>query len=205
MLMPHRRPQQQLHENQANHRHQDALERRKTGPVAHVHPLPPSAGNQCDRTNQNQEQLRHGTVNQSQVLIDLSHPQPAEYPLHHDQNKRTNPQQAHPFAGFFRPKPDRQADGQKPDKRRHQPVGMLLKYAELPEPLVEWHQKHVVSVGSRPIRHGHPHPLARHQSANPNKCQCRQCSEHGEPVQPRVILRSCRHQKPKQTRKKQVS
>ena len=79
---------------------------------------------------------------------------------------------------------------------------MLLKYAELPEPLVEWHQKHVVSVGSRPIRNGHPHPFARHQSANSNKNQCRQCSEHSEPVQPRVILRSCRHQNPKQSSKK---
>jgi hypothetical protein len=81
---------------------------------------------------------------------------------------------------------------------------MLLKYPEFPEPLVEWHQKHVVSEGVGPIWHRQTHSFAGHQAAKPNENERRQCSDNGEPAQPRVILRSCRHQKPKQISKKQV-
>ena len=72
---------------------------------------------------------------------------------------------------------------------------VLFKYSELPDPAVERHQKHIVSERIRPIRHRHPHTFGRHQTAYPYKKQCRQCSEHGEPVQPRTFLQRSRHQK----------
>ena len=72
---------------------------------------------------------------------------------------------------------------------------VLFEYSELPDPAVERHQKHIVPERIRPIRHRHPHTFGRHQTAYPYKNQRRQCSEHGEPVQPRNLLQRSRHQK----------
>ena len=191
--MPHRRSEQQLHKNQADHHDQPALDRHKTGPVVPARPVPPTAGDQRNSANQDQEQLRHRPVDQAKVRVDLRHPQPAEDALPHDQQHGPDTQPAHPFTVVLHPNPDGQNDRQQPDKRRHQPVRMLLEHPKFPEPLVKRNEEHVVAEGVGPVRHRHPHPLARHQTAEPNQDERRQSRGNGESVQPRGVLRSSSH------------
>ena len=204
MLMPHRRPNQKLNEHQTENRDDRPLNSAKACLLLspNFHPVPPTAGNQCNTANQDQKQLSHSTMYEAKVGVDLRNAQPTQNPLCNYKHERRHPQPPHPLSGLREPEPNSQNHGQKAHKRSNQPVGVFLKNSKMTNPTVERHQKHVVTECVWPIWNRHPYTFCRHQSTDPNKNQCRQCYIHCEPVQPRALLQRSRHQKLNKNSKK---
>ena len=71
-------------------------------------------------------------------------------------------------------------------------MSVLIEDPSSPE--MEGKQEHVVAVGGGPIRHRHPSPLARDQSAQSNQQERCRSRKPGKPIQPDMFLGTSHHQ-----------
>jgi hypothetical protein len=184
MLMAHRSAKRQLHVNRNRDSNRKRLDRREFLRVnLLICERPPEI---CRQQRNNHEQpekcLRDTGVKDSNFIFHHGDAKPAKDSLKDYAGQRDYAQVAHPSSRFAEAEPDSENDGQKPNERTHQAMGVLEQNSA--DPLGDWEKKHVVAKRGRPIGHGEPDVFTRHHSAAANEQERGDASQPCESVQP---------------------
>src|SRR3954471_14970538 len=142
---------------------------------------------QSDDDQYSEKCLRHGGVEDPDLVFQKSHAQPSENSLKNHRAECGKPEVAQPAPMVRAPDPNGENDGEEADCRRDQPVGVLEENSA--DPFGNREKKHVVAERGRPVRNGETDAFAGDHSTAANEKERGNKSEPGEAMEPGVTLR----------------
>ena len=137
----------------------------------------------CDNNQEEAEKtLSKSRVEDADLILVKGYPEASENPLGDDDDHRDHGKPADPASAIFQEGRGRQNQCEEADTRGNQAVGVFPE--DPPDPLRVGEEEHVVPVGRRPVRNGHPGTLGGHERPDHDEQEGGNRKSNGDPMHP---------------------